>query len=68
MHALAAPLFDRRARLRLSIRADLFGLFFGGSGSAWLVSRKLVGIEAAGALPALGQLRARSGSAAEARR
>jgi len=68
MHAFAAPLLDKRARFRLSIRADLFGIFFGSGGSPWLVSRELVGIEATGALPTLGRLRPRSGSAAEARR
>lgn len=68
MHALAAALLDRRAQLWLSIRADLFGIFFGSGGNAWIVSRELVGIETPGALPTLGRLRPRSGSAAQARR
>ena len=64
MYGLAAPRLDLRSRFRLSLYANLFGVFFGSDGDTWCRPWKLAGIEAPGAVPTLGRLRTRSGAAA----
>jgi len=60
MRGLASAFFALRAWLRLSILADLFGVFFGSGREAWRHAWNLAGIEALGALPAVGWSRTRS--------
>jgi hypothetical protein len=57
MHAVTAAFLALRARFRLSIYTELFGVFFGSGGDAWRHPRNLAGTEAIGKMPTMGRSR-----------